>query len=105
MATNNSTNFVDLTTVVTAAWLNDTDAAVWDGVLIPAAIISAGGTTGTGLKISRETNLGIFFGSGAPTLSAYKGSLYIRTDGTTTNNRMYINTDGSTTWTAVTTAA
>jgi hypothetical protein len=50
-------------------------------------------------------NLGIFVGSGAPTVSAAKGSLYLRTDGTTTNNRAYINTDGATTWTAITTVA
>lgn len=47
----------------------------------------------------------IISGSGVPSLSAPKGSLYIRTDGTTTNDRAYINTDGSTTWTALTTAA
>lgn len=44
-------------------------------------------------------------GSGAPTLSAAQGSIYFRTDGTTTNDRAYINTDGGTTWTALTTAA
>lgn len=49
--------------------------------------------------------LGIYFGSGAPTISAPKGSLYLRTDGTTTNDRAYINTDAGTTWTALTTAA
>lgn len=48
---------------------------------------------------------GIAWGSGAPTLTAPKGCLYLRTDGTTTNDRMYINTDAGTTWTAVTTAA
>ena len=48
---------------------------------------------------------GVYFGSGAPTVSAAKGSLYLRTDGTTTNNRAYINTDGATTWTALTTVA
>lgn len=47
----------------------------------------------------------IYAGSGAPTFSAAKGSLYIRTDGSSTSTRMYINTDGSTTWTSVTTAA
>ena len=67
--------------------------------------IPAGGTTGTGYKFSSATNFGIFFGSGAPTLSAAKGSLYLRSDGSTTNDRAYINTDGATTWTAITTAA
>lgn len=47
----------------------------------------------------------IISGSGAPSMAAPKGSLYIRTDGTTTNDRAYINSDGSTTWTALTTAA
>jgi hypothetical protein len=67
--------------------------------------IPAGGTTGAGVRVSSATNFGVFFGSGAPTLSAAKGSLYLRSDGSTTNDRMYVNTDGATTWTAVTTAA
>jgi hypothetical protein len=49
--------------------------------------------------------VGICFGSGAPTLAANKGALYLRTDGSATNNRAYINTDGNTAWTAITTAA
>lgn len=67
--------------------------------------IPAGGTAGAGLLVSSTSNFGIFFGSGAPSLSAAKGSLYLRSDGSTTNNRAYINTDGGTTWTALTTAA
>ena len=65
----------------------------------------AGGTTGLGLELTNATNLGIYVGSGAPTLSAAQGSLYMRTDGSSTSTRMYINTNGSTTWTSVTTAA
>lgn len=65
----------------------------------------AGGTTGSGIKISSTSNLGVFFGSGAPTLSAAKGSLYLRTDGSGTTDRMYVNTNSSTTWTAVVTVA
>lgn len=65
----------------------------------------AGGSAGVGVKMSSTANFGVFFGSGAPTLAAAKGSLYLRTDGTTTNDRAYINTNGSTTWTALTTAA
>lgn len=71
----------------------------------PATAIPAGGTAGTGVMVSSTANFGVFFGSGAPSLSAAKGSLYLRSDGSATNNRMYVNTDGSTTWTAVTTAA
>ena len=44
-------------------------------------------------------------GTGAPTFAAAKGSIYIRTDGSSTSTRMYINTDGGTTWTNFTTAA
>lgn len=67
--------------------------------------IPTGGTTGVGFTMSITPNFGVFFGSGAPTLSAAQGSLYLRSDGTTTNNRMYVNTDGATAWTAVITAA
>lgn len=67
--------------------------------------IPAGGTAGIGVTVSSTSNFGVFFGSGVPTLSAAKGSLYLRSDGSTTNDRMYVNTNGTTTWTAVTTVA
>jgi hypothetical protein len=67
--------------------------------------IPAGGTAGAGLKVSSTSNFGVFFGSGAPTLSAAKGSLYLRSDGSGINDRMYVNTNGTTTWTAVVTVA
>jgi len=70
-----------------------------------ATAIPAGGTAGAGLMVSTTANFGVFFGSGAPTLSAAKGSLYLRSDGTTVNDRMYVNTNGSTTWTNVVTSA
>lgn len=44
-------------------------------------------------------------GTGAPSHTAAKGSLYIRLDGSSTSTRMYVNTDGSTTWTNFTSAA
>jgi hypothetical protein len=47
----------------------------------------------------------IYSGSGAPTISAPKGSLYLNITGNSTSTRAYINTNGSTTWTAITTAA
>jgi hypothetical protein len=64
---------------------------------------AAGGMSA--ILISSTAGLGIYVGSGAPTVSAGKGSLYLRTDGSTTNDRAYINTNGSTTWTALTTVA
>ena len=76
------------------------------GVLMNGSTaIPAGGTAGLGYRFSSTSNFGVFFGSGAPTLSAAKGSIYLRSDGTTTNDRMYVNTNGSTAWTAVTTAS
>jgi hypothetical protein len=65
----------------------------------------AAGASTAGIKMSSTANLGLFFGSGAPTFSAAQGSLYMRTDGSSTSTRMYINTNSSTTWTNVTTAA
>jgi hypothetical protein len=73
-------------------------------VIISQAAIPAGGVAGRGLRFSSTANFGVFFGSGAPTLSAAKGSLYLRSDGSGTSDRMYVNTNGSTAWTAVTTA-
>jgi hypothetical protein len=77
------------------------------GQLVAASgsAIAAGGTQSLGLEFSTTADFGVFFGSGAPTISAAKGSLYLRSDGSTTNNRMYVNTDGATAWTAVTTAS
>lgn len=66
------------------------------------------GTNGIGFATDKPLGVqgvGIYAGSGAPTLSAVKGSLYSRTDGSSTSTRLYVNTDGSTTWTNVTTAA
>ena len=80
-------------------------SAVGNATILSATGVPAGGTTGAGYKMSSTTNLGIFFGSGAPTLSAAQGSLYLRTDGSSTTTRMYINTNGSTTWTNVVTSA
>jgi hypothetical protein len=80
-------------------------SAVGAATILSGTAIPVGGTAGAGYKMSSTTNLGIFFGSGAPTLNAAQGSLYLRTDGTTTTTRMYVNTDGASTWTSVTTAS
>lgn len=75
-------------------------AQLYSGTAVPA-----GGTAGSGLKVSSVANLGIFFGSGAPTLSAAQGSLYLRTDGSSTSTRLYVNSTGSTTWVNFTSAS
>lgn len=58
-----------------------------------------------GQALSVQSGVAIFAGAGAPTLSATQGSLYLRTDGSSTSTRAYINSDGGTTWAAVTTAS
>lgn len=65
--------------------------------------VTAGGAIA--LTIGSTSAPNIYFGSGAPTVSAPQGSLYLRTDGSSTSTRLYVNTNGSTTWTNVTTAA
>jgi hypothetical protein len=80
-------------------------SAVGAELILSGTAIPAGGTAGAGYKLSSTPDFGVFFGSGAPTLAAAKGSLYLRSDGSGAGDRAYINTDGSTTWTALTTAA
>jgi hypothetical protein len=65
---------------------------------------TAGGSV-NGVKFGSSGITGIFTGSGAPTVSAPKGALYLRTDGSGINDRAYINTNGGTTWTALVTVA
>jgi hypothetical protein len=48
--------------------------------------------------------IALYTGSGAPSISAAKGSLYIRTDGSSSSTRLYVN-NGTTNWVAVTTAS
>jgi hypothetical protein len=66
--------------------------------------VTAGGST-TPIAGFGTGNVGIYVGSGAPTITAAQGSLYLNTTGSTTATRAYINTTGSTVWTAITTVA
>ena len=66
---------------------------------------AAGSTATPAVTFSTTANLGLFWGSGAPSFTAAQGALYVRTDGSSTSTRLYVNTTGSTTWTNVTTAA
>lgn len=91
---------------------NITDSRVQSGASVGSSQIrvqpntapASGGIATSGLLMSSTTNLGVFFGTGAPTFSAAQGSLYIRTDGSSTSTRLYVNTTGSTTWTNFTSA-
>ena len=113
-STGNSTAANYLTSGLISATGNITGGNIISGGVMSSAgnsrilsgtAVPAGGTAGAGYLMSSTANLGVFFGSGAPTLSAAQGSLYLRTDGSSTSTRMYVNTTGSTTWTAVTTAS
>ena len=84
-------------TTVTAASVSATGNLTADSGTAPAA----GGMSA--VQISSTANFGIFVGSGAPTVTAAQGSLYLRTDGTTTNDRIYVR--GSAAWIAITTAS
>ena len=70
---------------------------------------SASGLTAGGASAFIGTNvaagMGIYMGSGAPTVAAAKGSLYLRSDGSGVGDRAYINTNGTTGWAAITTAS
>lgn len=69
---------------------------------------SATGLVAGGASAFLATNvaagMGMYVGSGAPTIAAAKGSFYLRSDGSSTSTRMYVS-DGGTTWIAVTTAS
>jgi hypothetical protein len=67
--------------------------------------LPAGGATTVGIPMTTTANFGLYAGSGAPTFSAAQGSVYMRSDGSSTSTRLYVNTTGSTTWTNFTSAA
>lgn len=73
--------------------------------IYPSTATPAGGDTAVRLLFGSTAGFGIYIGSGAPTVSAAQGSLYLRSDGSSTSSRLYVNTNGTTGWTAVTTAS
>ena len=58
-----------------------------------------------GAALSVQNVAAVYAGAGAPGFAAQKGSLYLRTDGSSTSTRAYINTNGSTGWTNLVTAS
>lgn len=60
--------------------------------------------TMTNVAIPAATQPSIVCGTGAPTFSSIKGTLYINLTGSSASTRMYVN-NGTTTWIAVTTAS
>lgn len=75
------------------------------GKLVVAATLTAGGLVTNYVQVATSGPL-IYSGSGAPTISAaVQGSIYLRSDGSSTSTRLYVATNTSGTWTPVTTAA
>ena len=101
---NGTTGDVTVTGTFGAATSVTTLAATGTVTARSASGLTAGGAAGF-IGTNVAAGMGIYFGSGAPTVAAAKGSLYLRSDGSGTGDRAYINTNGSTTWTALTTAA
>jgi hypothetical protein len=101
---NGTTGTVTVTGTFGAATSVTTLAATGIVTARSASGLTAGGAAGF-IGTNVAAGMGVYFGSGAPTVAAAKGSLYLRSDGSGTADRAYINTNGSTTWTALTTAA
>lgn len=77
--------------------VNTTSAAAF----VSSTVVATGGTLIMSFGLN---NLGLYVTSGAPTVSAAKGSFCLRTDGTGIADRLYCNTNSSTGWTAIATA-
>lgn len=58
----------------------------------------------TNVAIPVATQPSIVAGTGAPTFTAPKGTLYINLTGSSSSTRLYVNSTGSTTWVNVTTS-
>ena len=87
---------------ITGAVAATTITATGDLTVDSATAPVAGGASA--VLMTSTAGLGIYVGSGAPTVSAAQGSLYLRTDGSSASTRLYVNTNGTTGWTNVTTA-
>lgn len=67
--------------------------------------LTGGGVLTCALQVATSGPL-VYSGSGVPTISAaVQGSLYLRSDGSSTTTRMYVATNTAGTWTAVSTVA
>jgi hypothetical protein len=101
ISVNSSTGAVTTTSTIGPATSVDSVSATGNVTADSGTAPVAGGASA--FLATSTANFGIFVGSGAPTVSAAQGSLYLRTDGTTTNDRIYVR--GSAAWIAITTAS
>lgn len=103
-----SQNGFETVSINSATGAVTTTASFGSNVSTPGNVTADSGTAPaaggmSAFLASSTANFGIFVGSGAPTVTAAQGSLYLRTDGTTTNDRIYVR--GSASWIAITTAS
>ena len=111
---NSSTGAVTVTSTLGPAMSVTSLAAT--GAVTAASVAATGNVTadsnvalvagGASAFIATNTaaGMGVYFGSGAPTVAAAKGSIYLRSDGSSASTRLFVS-DGGTTWIAVTTAS
>lgn len=84
-------------TISSRTWDTSGNHQVEDGIQL-------GYDTMLNLPIPAATQPSIVCGTGTPTFSAVKGTLYINLTGSSTSTRLFVN-NGTTTWIAVTTAS
>jgi hypothetical protein len=101
---NSSTGTVTTTATFGAA-TQVTSLAATGNVTADSNVALVAGGASAFIATNTANNMGIYVGSGAPTVSAAQGSLYLRSDGSSTSTRAYINTNGTTGWAAITTAS
>ena len=101
ISVNSTTGAVTTTATIGPNTVVDTVAATGNITADSTQAVVAGGAAA--FLATTTANFGIFVGSGAPTVTAAQGSLYLRTDGTTTNDRIYVR--GAAGWIAITTAS
>lgn len=66
---------------------------------------TVGGATTPALYFSSTDGLGLYFGTGYPTVTAAQGSLYTNRTGTSTSTRVWVNYGGTAGWNSLTTSA
>jgi hypothetical protein len=108
ISTNPSTGTVTVTGTFGAATsvtsLAATTVSATGNVTADSNVALVAGGASAFLATNTAGGMGVYIGSGAPTVAAAKGSLYLRSDGSSTSTRLYVS-DGGTTWIAVTTAS
>lgn len=107
VAAGGTSNTLNIGGAITGTGLGSAPLIAVNGLLTAnaTAAIGAGANTQAMIRASSTANFGLYYGTGDPSFTAAKGSLYIKTDATTTTTRFWINTNGSTTWAAFTSSS